>query len=256
MRRSVNSNDIALFSKLDMSYNQVRILEAKQNKTQFKCLGSGECCKIGLTIHLAECANIAFRLRQQYYLYLEDKSEEFADEWIETVIDDLKQAMFDEDWIPGGETKRHCAFYKGGCTVYGYRPMVCRTFGTITSVDDYCPRIRNAYDSIDYFAGDGVKRIIQDFQYLLKEYASNKPEEYDVVVYMPLGVLSFMLSDEELIELSETTDPKFWKAVEGWYNYRVQYTREHGLDYKTLNEQAVSIGKKLAFPERDPKNED
>ena len=248
MRRTVNTKDIALFSKLDMVYNQVRIIEAEQNKTQFKCLGSGECCKIGLNIHLAECANIAFNLRRQYYLYLEDKGEEFALEWFTGVIEGLKEAMYDEDWQIGGETTRHCAFFKGGCSIYGYRPMVCRTFGTITAVDDYCPRIRNAYGSIEYFSGEGVKRVVRDFQMVLREYTFDRPEEYDVVVYMPLGVLSFILDDNELEELSKTTDPKFWKAVQGWYNYRVQYTKEHGLGYDKLEEHAVSVGKKLVFP--------
>jgi len=68
-----------------------------------------------------------------------------------------------------------------------------------------------------------------------------------MVVYMPLGVLSFLLNDEELKELERMTDPKFWRAVQGWFNYRVQYVKEHGYDYDKLNEQAVSIGKKLVF---------
>ena len=65
MRRSVTTKDIYTFAKLDMVYNQVRVIEAKQNETKYKCLGSGECCHIGLVIHMTECANIAFKLRQQ-----------------------------------------------------------------------------------------------------------------------------------------------------------------------------------------------
>lgn len=247
MRRSVTGKDITTFAKLDMIYNQVRMLEAQQNETEYKCLGSGKCCSIGLTIHMGECASIAFHLRQQYYLYLEDKGREFADEWMDDVVKSLKEAMFDETWQIGGETEKKCAFWKGGCTIYGYRPMICRTFGTITTVDDYCPRIRNANGSIDYYSGPAVKKIVQSFQDLLKEYAVGKDEGYDMVVYMPLGVLSFLLDDEELKELEQTTDPKFWKAVDGWVNYRVQYTREHGYGYDELNTQAVSIGKKLVF---------
>ena len=174
MRRSVSVKDISSFAKLNMIYNQVRVIEAKQNATQYKCLGSGNCCRIGLNIHMAECANIAFNIRQQYYLYLEDKGLEHADNWIDGIVKDLKEAMFDEDWQIGGETKRHCAFYKGGCSIYGYRPMVCRTFGTVTYVDDYCPRIRNAMGSIDYFSGDGVRKVIMAFQDFLKEYTSDK----------------------------------------------------------------------------------
>lgn len=249
MRRSVNTKDIATFAKLDMIYNQIRLLEAKQNQTEYKCLGSGKCCSIGLNIHMAECASIAFNLRQQYYLYMEDKGMDYADEWMSSVVDALKEAMYDEDWQVGGETTRKCVFFKDGCTIYGFRPMVCRTFGTISAVDDYCPRIRNPHGQIDYFAGEGVRKIITAFQDLLKEYTSDKHENYDMVVYMPLGVLSFLLTTEELEELSENTDDKFWKAVPGWFNYRVQYTKEHGYDREHLNEQAVSIGKKLVFSE-------
>lgn len=248
MRRTVNSRDITTFAKLDMSYNQVRMLEAQQNETQYKCLGSGKCCNIGLVIHMGECANIAFRLRQQYYLYLEDKGQVFADEWMNDVISSLKDAMFDDDWEAGGETTRKCAMWKDGCTIYGFRPMICRTVGTVSGVDDFCPRLRNAYGNVEYYSGPAVKKIIESFQDLLKEYADGKGEGYDMVVYMPLGVLSFLLTTEELQELERVTDEKFWKAVEGWFNYRVQFTKEHGYDYDYLNTQAVSIGKKLVFP--------
>lgn len=248
MRRSVTVKDITSFAKLDMIYNQVRVIEAKQNASQYKCLGSGNCCKIGLNIHLAECANIAFKIRQQYYLVLEDKGYEAADKWVDGIVGDLKEAMFDSDWQIGGETTRYCAFYKGGCTIYGYRPMVCRTFGTITPVDDFCPRIRNATGNIDYFAGDGVKKIIASFQDYLKEYLADKDQGYDMVVYMPLGVLSFLLTTEELIELEKTTDPKFWKAVQGWFNYRVGYIKIHGYDYDKLESEAKAVKLELRFP--------
>ena len=255
MRRTVTTKDINGFIKLDMIYNQVRIIEAKQNETEYKCLGSGECCKIGLVIHMGECANIAFRLRQEYYLKLEDKGRKFADEWMEGIVNSLKEAMFDESWVKGGESKRHCAFYKNGCSIYGYRPMVCRTFGTITTVDNYCPRIRNAHGSIDYFSGDGVRKVIQQFQDYLKEYSEDKDNGYNMTVYMPLGVLSFLLDPHELEELEAKTDPKFWKAVEGWYNYRVEFVKIHGYDYDTLEKEAETAGVPLRFPKHDPVEE-
>jgi Fe-S-cluster containining protein len=253
MRRSVTTKDINSFSKLNMIYNQVRVIEAKMNQTDYKCLGSGKCCHIGLSIHMAECASIAFNLRQQYYLYLEDKGYEFADNWIDGVTEDLKAAMYDDSWQIGGESKRLCAFYKGGCSIYGYRPMVCRTFGTITTVDDYCPRIRNAQGSIDYFSGEGVKKIIKMFQDFLKEYARDKDNGYDMTVYMPLGVLSFLLEPEELYDLQDKTDPKFWKAVDGWVNYRVEYIKMHGYDHDVLEKEAEIIGVPLRFPKLETK---
>ena len=247
MKRSVTARDITTFAKLDMLYNQVRVIEAKQNETKYKCLGSGECCHIGLVIPMTECANIAFKLNQQYYIVMEDKGREAADEWFASMVEGLKERMYDETWQQGGESKKHCAFYKNGCTIYGYRPMVCRTFGTITSVDNYCPRIRNANGEIDHFTGEPVKKVIRQFQDLLKEYAEDKHENYDMTVYMPLGVLSFILSSEELQELADNTDPKFWVGTSGWFNYRVQYTKMHGYTLVELRKSAQSVGKELAF---------
>lgn len=247
MKRSVTSNDITTFAKLDMIYNQVRVIEAKQNETQYKCLGSGKCCHIGVVIPMAECANIAFKLNQQYYLVLEDKGKEEAEKWFTGVVESLKEAMYDDTWQPGGESERYCAFYKGGCTIYGYRPMVCRTFGTITIVDDYCPRIRNAHGSIDYFTGEPVRKIVQQYQDLLAEYASDKHENYDMTIYMPLGVLSFILSTEELEDLRKNTDDKFWSGVSGWFNYRAHYTKIHGYPVEVLRRAADDSGKKLSF---------
>lgn len=251
MRRKVSTNDISIFGQLDMIYNQIRVLEAKQNSTKYKCLGSGGCCKIGLTIPMMECANIAFNLRHQYYLKLESSGDDVATAWLNSVIDDLKMAMHDESWKPGGETERHCAFYKGGCTVYEFRPLVCRSFGTITSVDDYCPRIRNAHDSIDYYAGKPVEATVRSYQELLKKYAEDKNENYNLTVYMPLGVLSFLLSDEELLELRDGTEDKFWTGVVGWFNYRVEFTKLHGYDINHLTAESESAKIPLAFRVED-----
>lgn len=247
MRRTVNVSDISTFAQLDMVYNQIRVIEAKQNSTEYKCLGSGQCCKVGLVVPMMECANIAFKLRQQYYLNLEDRGEEYADNWMFEVINNLKSAMYDKTWKPGGETERHCAFYNNGCTIYGYRPMVCRSFGTITSVDDFCPRIRNANGSIDYYAGSPIEKCIRDYQNLIAKYASDKDQNYDLTVYMPLGVLSFLLTDEELIELRDSTDDKFWTGVLGWFNYRVEFIKLHGYARDKIEEASKQSGIPVAF---------
>jgi Fe-S-cluster containining protein len=247
MKRSVSVRDIVNFARLDMLYNQVRLIEAKQNQTQYKCLGSGECCHIGLVIPMFECANIAFRLTQQYYLIVEDKGQEQADEWMQSIIASLKEAMHDETWKQGGESKKLCAFYKGGCSIYGFRPMVCRSFGTITPVDNYCPRIRNVTGNIDFFSGPPVQKVIKELQDLFRDYAKDKHENYDMTLYMPLGVLSFLISTEELEELAKTTDPKFWVGTSGWFNYRVQYTKLHGYSIEELEKAAGEGGKVLAF---------
>jgi Fe-S-cluster containining protein len=247
MRRSVTAKDMTTFSKLDMIYNQVRIIESKQNNAEYKCLGSGLCCRIGLRIPLAECANIAYRLTQDFYFKMESEGEDVANEWMETMIESLKEAMHDPNWNVDGETERHCVFYKGGCTIYRYRPMVCRTFGTVTPVDDYCPRIRNAHGQVDYFAGEGVARVIKQYQDILAEYANDKDKSYNSVVYMPLGILSFLLDPDQLAQLADETEPKFWDGVRGWYNYRLTFTKMHGYDYNTLGKHAEKDGEVLGF---------
>ena len=178
---------------------------------------------------------------------MEDKGREAADEWFEGIKNSLIDAMYDKTWQHGGESERLCSFYKNGCTIYGFRPMVCRTFGTITSVDNYCPRIRNANGEIDHFAGEPVQKVIKQFQDLLAEYATDKHENYDMTLYMPLGVLSFILESDELEKLAKDTDPKFWVGTSGWFNYRVQYTKLHGYSLVELRKSAEKAGKELAF---------
>ena len=247
MQRKVSSSDLAVFAELDMIYNQARIIEANQNKTKYKCLGSGNCCTIGLTIHMAECANIAFRIPQQYYLDIESKGKEYADDCFDKIVSALKDAMYDDTWIFGGETKRKCAFYKDGCTIYGFRPLVCRSYGAFVGVDDVCPRERNVYNNVDFYSGTPVESMVRNFQNALSKYSEDKDSGYDVVVYMPLGVLSFLLSPEELDELADKTDDRMWKAGEGWFNYRVEYTKVHGLPVPKLREAAERAGKQIAF---------
>lgn len=248
MAKKVKLSDLAIFAELDMVYNQVRVIEARQNKTQYKCLGSGKCCQIGLILPMMECSHIAFRLNQQFYLYLEDRGEDFARQWFDDVKKSLIEAMDDPNWEWGGPTEgRKCAFYNNGCTIYQFRPLVCRSFGTITHVDEYCPRIRNAHGNIDYFAGKPVKDLVLQYQSLLKRFAKDKDKMFDTVVYMPLGVLSFLLSDDEMVELSKTTDEKMWKAVQGWFNYRVHYLKEHGLTVEQIKKEADAAGVEVAF---------
>tara|TARA_Y100001947_G_C10252553_1_gene266512 strand:- start:55 stop:633 length:579 start_codon:yes stop_codon:yes gene_type:complete len=180
---------------------------------------------------------------------MEDKGKEVADEWMNATVDRLVDAMFDEDWADDGSTTRFCAFYDNGCTIYGYRPMVCRAYGTVTHVDKFCPRERNEHDHIDYFSGPPIEEAVQTFQSLMQKYAEGKEKEgnYDMVVYMPLGVLSFLLPDEQLGELYQKTDPKFWMSAEGWFNYRVHFTKLHGYDKDVLTKAANDAGHDVIF---------
>ena len=249
MRHSVDSSDIALFGQLDMVYNHLRFVESEQNKTKFACKGSGRCCKIGLRVHMFECASIAYHIRQQYYLVMEDNGKDAADEFMNSTVDKLVDAMFDKDWTDDGNTTRFCAFYDNGCTIYGYRPMVCRTYGTVTHVDDFCPRERNEHGNIDYYSGSPIEDAVKAFQDLMKKYSDGKQKDgnYDMVIYMPLGVLSFLLPDEQLGELYLKTDSKFWMSAEGWFNYRVHFTKLYGYDKDVLTKAANEAGHDIIF---------
>ena len=64
---------------------------------------------------------------------------------------------------------------------------------------------------------------------------------------MPLGVLSFLLTDEELIKLRDTTEDKFWNGIIGWFNYRVEFTRIHGYEKEVLEKESEESGIPIAF---------
>jgi len=252
MRRKVDPHDVALFGKLDMIYNQLRFIEAKQNETRFACKGSGNCCRIGLRVHMLECANVAFNIRQQYYLHMEDNGQEAADGYMSDIVEKLLTRMYDESWNEDGETTEFCAFYDNGCTIYPFRPMVCRTVGTISHVDDFCPRERNEGGNIDFFSGEPVREAIRAFQDLMMEYAAGKEadQNYDMVVYMPLGILAFLLENDQINELYLQTDPKFWQGADGWFNYRTYFTKKYGYSDEELTSAAKAAGLDVIFEDK------
>ena len=244
-KREIHPSDLVNFNRLDMAYNKIRVFQAKHNETEFRCLNSGRCCKIGLKIHLAECAYIAFRMRQEYYLRMENEGQEAADAWINARTDALIDRMYDKSWDDDEQTTDlHCAFWNDGCTIYGYRPLVCRAYGTITEVDDFCPRKRNDYNTIEHFAGKSVEDTVQEFQLVLKQYAEHNGNDaaYDISVYMPLGVLSFLMDEVQLEELYQQTDDKMWEGSEGWFNYQSTFTRLHGFKDEFIEAEAKLRG--------------
>ena len=66
---------------------------------------------------------------------------------------------------------------------------------------------------------------------------------------IPLGNVNAadVRSSWDYNKLSDVTDPNIWRAVEGWYNYRVEYTKVHGLPLPKLRSAAEKAGKKIAF---------
>lgn len=209
---SITIKDLLDFNELDMIYNKLRVIQAEHNELSTRCIGSGNCCKVGLRVTMLEAAYIAFSLQREYYLLLEDKGKETALAWHSALIEKLKFAFTDENWEEDGKTDRYCAFYDNGCTIYEYRPFVCRAYGVVTTVDDFCPRQRLENGNVEFFKGNSVKKLVQNFLDLVGRYGK-RGEVNNLVVYLPLGVLNFLASSEEMEELKKTTDPKFWTAA-------------------------------------------
>jgi hypothetical protein len=54
-----------------------------------------------------------------------------------------------------------------------------------------------------------------------------------------------------LVELQKTTPAHFWLAVDGWFNYRVQYTKLHGYSDEVLQKEAVAVGSSIKFIKKE-----
>lgn len=209
----INLYDLLDYARLDNVYNKMRVLQAKHNLLETTCIGSGKCCKVALKVPLVECANIAYNLKRTYYLKMEDDSANEADLWWAELIAKLKDAFNDTMYKPeSGDTDRHCAFYNNGCTIYESRPLVCRGYGVIFTVDSFCPRKRLANGDVELFKGEQVRNIVQEFIDIYKGFGERYPD-YNFSVFLPLGVLHFLLSAEEMQELKDTTEDRFWQAV-------------------------------------------
>lgn len=218
-------SDKVIFARLDHVYNRMRMFQAKSNSGPTPCIGSGNCCKVGLQVHMVECAYIANHIQDEYYKIAEHSGTQSADDYINGIIDDLTKAMYQEEWEPnvGVLENDYCVFYKDGCSIYDSRPGVCRTFGTTTPVDGFCPRKRNEDGSISVVGGERVEATIKDFLQIIDDF-EELHEDGRVVVYMPLGVLRYLLSDEQMLELRDDTADKFWTGCD---TYNVKFVNDY-----------------------------
>lgn len=210
--------DLSQFAELDLIYNKMRHLQANHDQLRTGCQSSGHCCKVGLQIPMIECANIAFHLKREFYLKMERYGIEAGEKWFQGIIDALVDRMHDKEWQPDSVYDRHCVFYDEGCTIYEYRPLVCRAYGTIVAVDDFCPRERLVNGGIDIFSGPNVAKIVKDFDSIVRRF-NLKHRDNSFVVYMPLGVLHYLLPKEAMEQLARDTDPKFWKGHQIYKTY-------------------------------------
>lgn len=230
MKKNSNVADAYLLSTLSDVYGVMQRVQGDHNtsdKTQAtKCIGGGNCCNIGLVIPLLECHNIAKNIRKQYWVKYEGLGQEEADRWYNKIVFNLKDRLEDPDWsIDNESSDRKCVFYKGGCTIYEFRPFICRAYGTIAPVDVKCPRPRDENGSVVVFLGPEIDAIISRFDNIVKAYGEEHPD-LNYSLYMPLGVLRFLLPEEEFRKVFESVDSKFTKAHEG-YQHQLWKVRDN-----------------------------
>lgn len=221
----MNQNQVITSARLEGVYSVMRQLQATHDGFETRCIGSGKCCKIGLVLPLAECWYIARNLRRQFWLMAEDKGIDYANVWYEGVLGNLQYAMRDKSWNPEtNEQEDHCVFFQDGCTIYEFRPLVCRAYGVIAPVQDgVCPRNRLPDGGHELIRDETVERVVEEFDSLISEWGEQNPA-LNYSIYMPAGVLRFLLTTEELQELIAETDKKFWM---GHVGYKHQLSPEH-----------------------------
>lgn len=207
-----------LFARLRSTYDLLQKYQEEHHKTGYGCVRSGNCCQVGLQLHMMECEHLARHLQ----------ATQDAPTLRKTVAR-LKRALKDEaySWTSSiGD--RMCALYVDGCTVYPVRPAICRMYGVVIEADDFCPRERLAGRSFVYVQRD-VDDLVTDYYRTLDTYGRLYPER-DYTVYMPVGVLSFLLPKEAMRKLRAATPRKFWKREKGYRTqFRPSYRRGESL---------------------------
>lgn len=207
----MKQQDVIFRARLSGVYGVARKLQALHNNFDTKCIGAGNCCRIGLVIPLVECYNIAKSLREDYWKIAENKGLEDADSWWSTIVGDLQAAM-SRNWnaeTGGYDDSSHCVFYKEGCGIYEYRPLICRAYGVFAPVQEgACPRKRLPDGGHELIRDDGVKAMIAEFDNIVGQWGIQNPD-LDFSIYMPAGVLRFILPDEEFQQLMKDHPDKF-----------------------------------------------
>ncbi len=215
----MNVNDAIVAARLEGVYGVMRKLQATHDGHESRCIGSGNCCTIGLRIHLSEAWNIAKQLRRQYWLKAEDLGLKKADIWWDGLIYSLKRVLQADvaNWNPENEedTTEKCVFYNGGCTIYEYRPMVCRSFGVISPAAEWCPRKRDSNGAHPIIRNDEVELTVEEFDKVIEHWGEAHPDLH-FSIHIAAGVLRFLLTPDELRELIATTDQKFWMGLPGY----------------------------------------
>lgn len=213
-----------LVGKLKVIHDTLTELQDVHNATPYKCHRHGVCCVVGLQLHYMECEYIADNLKAAY----KDDPKGLA-----AVVSRLEHAMTDKEWTWSSSVgEQFCAFYEDGCTIYPFRPSICRMYGVTVEVDEWCPRKRSEVTGEPYvFAQMETDRLAAEFYRTLDNYGRMHPER-DYTVYMPRGVLEFLLPPAKLAKLRAKTDKKFWRRQKG---YRTQYEPSYSRKKSTVS---------------------
>lgn len=200
-----------LFTLLEASYDDLTEVQDAHNATPYGCQRSGHCCRVGLQLHVMECENIA---RHLLATYGSDPDS------LDAVVERLEYALQDKAWTWDESVGDHmCAFLEDGCTIYPFRPAVCRAYGVVLEVDEWCPRNRLQSGDAFVFAQKETDRMMARLYRTLDNYGRLWPKR-DYTVYMPVGVLGFLVPPERLKALKAKTDKRFWRRHKG---YRTQF---------------------------------
>jgi Fe-S-cluster containining protein len=192
-------------------HEDLKELGTAHEETRYGCMQSGTCCRVGLVVHNAELEIMARELSKKFE---EDRAYE------KHVIKKLKKSLTDEEWTMGeGIGDLLCAFYEDGCTVYPFRPSVCRMYGTIMELNDDCPRERLASGREFIWVRPEADAVVKALYRAVDDYGSLFPRA-DCSRYLAAGLLMFLQPRKEVEEIKARTDPKFWRTLHG---YRTQY---------------------------------
>ena len=205
-----------LFAHLRSVHDTLTLMQDEHNATEYKCHRHGSCCVVGLELHYMECEYIAENLKASC---AGDKKK--LQDWIER----LEYSFTDKSWTWADSVGDHfCAFYEDGCSIYPVRPSVCRMYGVTIEVDEWCPRKRVERTGLPYvYAQKESDRLAAEFYRTLDTYGRMFPK-LDYTVYMPRGVLEFLVPPEHMKKLRARTAGKFWSREKG---YRTQYTASY-----------------------------
>lgn len=225
-------------TRLKAVHDTLTELQDVHNATPYKCHRHGVCCVVGLQLHYMECEYIAKNLQAAY------KDDPKG---MKAVISRLEHAMTDKTWTWDSSVgEQFCAFYEDGCTIYPFRPSICRMYGVTVEVDEWCPRKRDERTGEPFvFAQKETDRLAAEFYRTLDNYGRMHPK-LDYTVYMPRGVLEFLLPPARLAKLKEKTHAKFWRRQRG---YRTQYEAS----YRRGENRKSNVVFKFAIPGNLPK---